>query len=74
MFKKSSLKEQVRYSYDIKEIKNYFSALGSFSAKELAHYMGRSTSMAKKNLFEWRQEGIIEMIGKGPATKYRFIK
>jgi ATP-dependent DNA helicase RecG len=74
MFKKSSLKEQVRYSYNIKEIKNYFSALGSFSAKELAHYMGRSTSMAKKNLFEWRQEGLIEMIGKGPATKYRFIK
>ncbi|MGB4408586.1 MAG: hypothetical protein WBI82_17150 [Sphaerochaeta sp.] len=30
--------------------------------------------MAKKILFNLQRQGIVEKIGKSPATKYRFIK
>ncbi len=60
--------------YDIISMKRRFSALGLFSSKDLAQYLGKSVSMAKKLLFELHQQGIVEKVGKGPATKYRFIK
>ena len=60
--------------YDITTMRHHFTALGLFSSKDLAQYLGRSGSMAKKILFDLRQQGVIEKVGKGPATKYRFIK
>lgn len=60
--------------YDIMSMKRHFSALGLFSSKDLAQYLGKSVSMAKKLLFDLHQQGIVEKVGKGPATKYRFIK
>ena len=55
-------------------MRHHFSALGIFSSKEIAQYLGKSVSMAKKILFDLQQQGIVEMVGKGPATRYRFIK
>jgi ATP-dependent DNA helicase RecG len=59
---------------DITSMRHHFSALGLFSSKEIAQYLGKSVSMAKKILFDLQQQGIVEMVGKGPATRYRFIK
>lgn len=60
-------------SYDSLAIKRHFSAKGLFSSREFAHYLGKSVSMAKKILFDYQHQGLVEMVGKGPATKYRFI-
>ncbi|MDY0289511.1 MAG: ATP-binding protein [Sphaerochaeta sp.] len=60
--------------HDITTMRRHFTALGLFSSKDLAQYLGRSGSMAKKILFDLRQQGVIEKVGKGPATKYQFIK
>jgi len=60
-------------SYDSLAIKRHFSAKGLFTSREFAHYIGKSVSMAKKILFDYQQQGLVEMVGKGPATKYRFI-
>jgi ATP-dependent DNA helicase RecG len=59
---------------DITSMRHHFSAFGLFSSKEIAQYLGKSVSMAKKILFDLQQQGIVEMVGKGPATRYRFIK
>lgn len=60
--------------YDTEALKTHFSALGPFTAREFAHYIGRSVSLAKKILFTLQQQGIVKMIGRGPATKYRFLQ
>jgi len=54
-------------------MRNYFTATGIFTSLEFAQYLGRSQSMAKKVLKQLQEKGCVEMIGKGPATKYRFI-
>ena len=59
---------------DITSMKRHFSSLGLFSSKDLAQYIGKSVSMAKKLVFDLKRQKIVEMVGKGPATKYRFIK
>ena len=59
---------------DITSMKRHFSTLGLFPSKDLAQYLGKSVSMAKKLLFDLQRQEIVEMVGKGPATKYRFIK
>lgn len=77
MFRRQSSADYVsdapEYPYDIPVMKRYFSAKGFFSSKEFAQYIGKSVSMAKKVLFELQQQKVVEMVGKGPATKYRFI-
>jgi ATP-dependent DNA helicase RecG len=40
---------------------------------ELAQYLGKSQAMAKKILTELQSKGMVEKVGRGPATKYRFI-
>lgn len=78
MFRRQSSADYVsdapEYPYDIPVMKRYFSAKGFFSSKEFAQYIGKSVSMAKKVLFELQQQKVVEMVGKGPASKYRFIK
>ncbi|MCK9548598.1 MAG: putative DNA binding domain-containing protein [Sphaerochaeta sp.] len=69
-----ALEEAYRDLYDVGAMKRHFSASELFSSKELAHYLGKSISTAKKVLFDLQQQGIVEMIGQGPATKYRFIR
>jgi len=59
--------------YDLSAMRNYFTATGIFTSLEFAQYLGRSQSMAKKVLKQLQEKGCVEMIGKGPATKYRFI-
>jgi len=77
MFRRQSSADYVsdapEYPYDIPVMKRYFSAKGFFSSKEFAQYIGKSLSMAKKVLFDLQQQKVVEMVGKGPATKYRFI-
>lgn len=68
-FAKHQISEAVGFTYD----RQYFEARGEFTVREYAHYIGRSVSTAKKELYELRQQGEVEMIGKGPATVYRFI-
>jgi ATP-dependent DNA helicase RecG len=68
------LDEISRDPYDAGAIKRHFSASGLFSSKELAHYLGKSVSTAKNVLSDLQQQGIVEMVGQGPATKYRFIR
>lgn len=60
-------------SYDISSMRNYFTAKGLFSSMELAQYIGKSQAMAKKVLKDLQDKGVVEMVGRGPATKYRFI-
>lgn len=76
MFRRQTIDDQVadapRTPYDVLDIQHHFCALGLFSSKEFAHYIGKSVSMAKKILFDLQQQGLVEMVGKGPATKYRF--
>ncbi len=75
MFRRRSMQNHVKVPqdpYDVIAMKRHFSALGLFSSKEFAQYLGKSVSMAKKMLFDLQQKGIVEMVGKGPATKYRF--
>ncbi|MDD3997875.1 MAG: ATP-binding protein [Sphaerochaetaceae bacterium] len=59
---------------DITSMKRHFSSLGLFSSKDLAQYIGKSVFMAKKLVFDLKRQKIVEMVGKGPATKYRSIK
>ncbi len=59
--------------YDFTAMRSYFTAQGLFSSMELAQYLGKSQSMAKKMLTEWQSKGMVEKVGRGPATKYRFI-
>lgn len=77
MFRRQSSADYVsdapEYPYDIPVMKRYFSAKGFFSSKEFAQYIGKSLSMAKKVLFDLQQQKVVEMVGKGPASKYRFI-
>ncbi|HCU29775.1 MAG TPA: hypothetical protein DIC57_03355 [Sphaerochaeta sp.] len=77
MFRKQSVNDYVsdapRTVYNSLDIKRHFSAKGLFTSKEFAQYIGKSVSMAKKILFDYQQQGFVEMVGKGPATKYRFI-
>lgn len=76
MFRRQTIEDQVadapRTPYDVLDIQHHFCASGLFSSKEFAHYIGKSVSMAKKILFDLQQQGLVEMVGKGPATKYRF--
>jgi len=76
MFRKQSGNDYVsdapRTVYNSLDIKRHFSAKGLFTSKEFAQYIGKSVSMAKKILFDYQQQGFVEMVGKGPATKYRF--
>ncbi|NCC64401.1 MAG: hypothetical protein EOM15_07080 [Spirochaetia bacterium] len=78
MFRRQSdseyVADAVQNSYDIILIKRHFFAIGLFSSKDFAQYIGKSVSMAKKILFDLQQQKIVEMVGKGPASKYRFIK
>ena len=77
MFRKRSPSDRAdnpQAPHDITTMRSHFTALELFSSKELAQYLGRSGSMAKKILFNLQRQGMVEKIGKGPATKYRFIK
>ena len=77
MFRKRSSSNRAdnpQAPHDITTMRSHFTALELFSSKELAQYLGRSGSMAKKILFSLQRQGMVEKIGKGPATKYRFIK
>ena len=58
---------------DLTAVRSYFTAQGLFSSMELAQYLGKSQSMAKKMLTELQSKGMVEKVGRGPATKYRFI-
>jgi len=58
---------------DLTDVRSFFTAQGLFSSMELAQYLGKSQSMAKKMLTEWQSKGMVEKVGRGPATKYRFI-
>jgi ATP-dependent DNA helicase RecG len=71
---KTSHTETLEDPYDSSGIKRHFSAYELFSSKDLAQYLGKSVSMAKKILYDLQQQGTVEMVGKGPATKYRFVK
>ncbi len=76
IFRKRTETEQKKKSvdpYDIESMRIHFSTVGLFSSKELAHYLGKSVSLAKKLLSDLQKRGIVEMVGKGPGTKYRFI-
>jgi len=59
--------------YNQETMRSHFLARGLFTSLEVAQYLGRSQSMAKKELLEMQQQQIIEKVGKGRATKYRFI-
>lgn len=77
MYRKHSLLSSVEVSdnlFDVNAMKRHFSAFEVFSSKEFAQYLGKSVSTAKKLLFELQEQKIIEMIGKGPSTRYRFVR
>jgi len=59
--------------YDFTAMRSYFTAQGLFSSMEIAQYLGKSQSMAKKILAKLQSKGMVEMVGRGPATRYRFI-
>jgi ATP-dependent DNA helicase RecG len=44
----------------------------SLSSSELAHHLGKSQAMAKKVLQQYQKDHLIEKIGKGPSTRYRW--
>ncbi|MDC7230838.1 MAG: hypothetical protein PQJ48_11045 [Sphaerochaetaceae bacterium] len=46
---------------------------GLFSSMDLALYLGKSQAMAKKVLSELQKKGMVEKVGRGPATRFRFI-
>ncbi|MPM59501.1 hypothetical protein SDC9_106345 [bioreactor metagenome] len=76
MYRRRTLEQQVQYRsnpYDLVAMKKHFTAKGLFSSKELGHYLGKSQAMAKKVLRELQSQGVVEMVGSGPATKYRFV-
>lgn len=50
-----------------------FSEVDTLSSAELAQRIGKSQAMAKKILQKLKEQGSIEQIGKGPATRYRWI-
>jgi ATP-dependent DNA helicase RecG len=58
---------------DLTAMRSYFTAQGLFSSMDLAQYLGKSQAMAKKILTELQSKGMVEKVGRGPATKYRFI-
>ena len=50
-----------------------FSKVETLSSAELAQHIGKSQAMAKKILQKLKKQGVIEQIGRGPATRYRWI-
>lgn len=76
MFRKSSSNPSPQHDQDPKDftaMRGYFTAQELFSSMDLAQYLGKSQAMAKKILKELQNKGMVEKVGKGPATKYRFI-
>jgi ATP-dependent DNA helicase RecG len=59
---------------EIERMRRYFAPQIFFTSAETAEYLGKSQALAKKRLQQMQQQGEIEMVGKGPATRYRFIK
>ena len=59
--------------YDKEAMRDYFLSRGLFTSLEVAQYLGKSQSMAKKRLLQLQKQGIIEKVGQGPTTKYRFL-
>jgi len=77
MYRKRSLLSAVEVSdnlFDVNAMKRHFSAFDGFSSREFAQYLGKSVSTAKKLLFELQGQKIIEMVGKGPGTRCRFVR
>jgi ATP-dependent DNA helicase RecG len=50
-----------------------FREVETLSSAELAQHIGKSQAMAKKILQKLKKEGMIEPLGRGPATRYRWI-
>jgi ATP-dependent DNA helicase RecG len=50
-----------------------FSKVETLSSAELAQHIGKSQAMAKKILQKLKKQGVIEPVGRGPATRYRWV-
>lgn len=68
-----TVREDPPSPYDIASMREHFAPMGLFTSRELAGYLGRSTSLAKKILQELQRQKVVKMVGKGPASRYRFL-
>jgi ATP-dependent DNA helicase RecG len=59
---------------NLEDLKAKFRSEETLSSLELAQYLGKSQTMAKKILQKMQSDKVVEKIGQGPATRYRLLE